>query len=262
MAIGERSVPQDDAAIVLGKRLNEIPAEVDRMRRFPLGRSRGLEFGLIMHHLGGTEVYVEGEANRKTALAKDNPGARAVLNAVERLMWKAGDEIEGYKADIRLKEGQLRDYDARAGTPFAHQGYSSQLADLRDELKLGLSDGASEEAKGKFGELAERIRELRDGNAVEGAPERTGARRTVRAERSVTACIRERLGEVVAEEPEQVVETLASPTAEVIVLPVPVVEEAASPADGFSLISEVERPSGHGQRVVRRRASQGQMRLF
>lgn len=227
-------------------------------------------------------MYVEGEANRKTSLAKDNPGARAVLNAVDRLMWKAGDEIEGYRADIRLKEGQLRDYEARVGTPFAHEEYAGQLADLRDRLKLSLSEKPPEGTE-PASELAAQIHALRDGNAVEAAPERT-MRKAVRAERPVTARIRERLAPQEAQaEPESAgvagqaevsrsIETPQkvqdTPTAEVI--PLPVVSKPASvdetpmtPSVAPTAMPAMYQERGHAGRVTKKRQADGaQLRLF
>jgi hypothetical protein len=65
-----------------------------------------------------------------------------------------------------------------------------ELTGLRDQLKAGLSDKAPESGT-PVAELAERIKALRAGNVVEAAPER--ARKAVRAERPVTARIRERV---------------------------------------------------------------------
>ena len=55
-------------------------------RRVPLGRYRGLHFGLVQHPQGASEVYVEGSLRRSTPLARDGHGPRAILNAVERLI--------------------------------------------------------------------------------------------------------------------------------------------------------------------------------
>ena len=102
-----------------------------------------------------------------------------MLNALERLANGYEGSIRHLKAEMALRNGQLRDYEGRVGKEFEHDRYASQLADLRDELRMGLSDGASEEARGKVAELAEKIRELRAANEVEAAPERTGARKAV-----------------------------------------------------------------------------------
>jgi len=58
------------------------------------------------------------------------------------------------QADVAVKQGQLIDYEARLGKPFAHESYQRELGDLRDHLRLGLA------------ELAEKINALRDANTV------------------------------------------------------------------------------------------------
>ena len=42
-------------------------------------------------------------------LVRDNPGPRAVLNAIERLANGYEGSIRHLKAEVSLKEGQLRD---------------------------------------------------------------------------------------------------------------------------------------------------------
>ena len=91
----------------------------------------------------------------------------------------------------------MRDYESRVGKPFAHAEYMSQLSDLRDQLKLGLSEHPPEGLT-PVSELAERIKALREANTVEVAPERA-VRKAARAERPVTARIRERIGEQAAQ---------------------------------------------------------------
>ena len=165
-------------------------------------------------------------------------------NALERLAAGYAGGIRHLKAEIALKEGQLRDYEGRIGREFAHERYRSQLADLRVELKLGLSDGTSEEARGKVGALAERIRELRVANEVEAAPERTSVRKVVRAERPVTARIQERMGEVPAIA-ELVMEMPESAGMPALVIPMP-----------------VKRAEDFRQNVARRRGDDRQLSLF
>jgi hypothetical protein len=50
----------------------------------------------------------------------------------------------------------------------------SELAALRDQLKTGLSSSEPKEVEPTVAELAERIKALKTGNAVETTPERTG----------------------------------------------------------------------------------------
>jgi hypothetical protein len=93
--------------------------------------------------------------------------------------------------DLAVAEAQLRDYQARIGQPFAHDGYLHQLTALRDQLKAGLSGATSQEDEPTVPELAERIKGLRAAHTVEATPERTGKRRT-QAELPITARIRRR----------------------------------------------------------------------
>ncbi len=189
-----------------------------------------------------------------------------------------------------MKEGQLRDYEDRLGKPFEHEEYRSQLADLRDKLKLGLSEHAPEGGE-SVTQLAEKIKELRSSVRVEAVPDRVGTRKTVRAERPVTARIRERLAEV---EPHarsgsvgqpkdgrsdanrqemQVVEKSAGhPAAQIIPLPVakPVEEKPedgtpGTPPDGASRVAmpAMYQERGHARQVMKRRQAVGaQLRLF
>src|SRR4051794_1898184 len=100
-----------------------------------------------------------------------------------------------------------------------------ELANLRDQLKLGLS-AHPPEGLPPVAELAEKIKALREANTVEAAPERTGTRKATRAERPVTARIRAKLSEQtvgVPEEPVPVpVEVKPEPAPVVIAMPEPV----------------------------------------
>ncbi len=159
-----------------------------------------------------------------------------------------------------------------SGKSSSTSGIASHLADLRDELRLGLSDGASEEARGKVGELAERIRELRAANEVEAAPERTGVRKVVRAERPVTARIRERMGEVEARADETGPDTMPKPVAEIIpsFVAKPIGEHpvdntsSTPPAVALEVVMPIiYQGHGHAGQIMRRRQRGGmQLRWF
>jgi hypothetical protein len=226
----------------IGDRMKRMPEKVDKVYNTKLGTFHGLEAGIILHPLGGTEVYLDGAVRCREQLIRDNPGPRAVLNALERLADGYEDDIRHLKAEIALKEGQFKDYENRLGKPFAHEEYASQLADLRDKLKLGLSEKPPEGGT-PTAELADQIRKLRESVTVEAAPERT-VRKAVRAERPVTARIRERIGEVaeVKEEPMRPDEPPAA------VIPMPVI---VKPVDDFRQVV-----------VKRRQGNPEQLRLF
>ena len=121
------------------------------------------------------------------------------MNALNRLIDNYDVKLDSTRRELAVAEGQLKDFEGRIGRPFEHEAYKSELTDLRDKLKLGLSDRASEEGKEAVAEVAERIKALRAANAVEGTPERTGMRKAARAERPVTSRIRERMAVETAE---------------------------------------------------------------
>ncbi len=272
---GNEGIPSMEA---VGNRMGRMPEKVSETYRTKLGSYRGLEASLILHPLGGTEVVLDGAVRCREQLIRDNPGPRAVLNALERLADDYGDDIRHLRAEIGIKEGQLKDYESRLGKAFEHEEYASQLADLRDRLKMGLSEKAPEGGTPTV-ELAEQIKALRASVTVEAAPERTGNRKAARAERPVTARIKERLVErpaakagpqvkEVKPEPVQAPE----PVAEIIPLPLakPIEEKPedgkpGTPPDGASgvVIPAMYQERGHAGRVARRRQDDGaQLRLF
>ena len=237
----------------VAKRLNTLPEKVSEARRYRFGTYRGLEYGLVLHSLGGLDAYVEGVVTRKTQMLRDNPGPRAVLNAVERLVDGYAGEIERVSQDKAVADGQVRDFEERVGKPFQHSEYMSQLTDLRDALKLGLSDTPPEGGL-PVPELAEAIRGLREANTVEAAPERLGERKVAVAEKPVTARIRERVVPVEAVEP--VVEAVAVPA--VVERP----EEKPAPVV-IAMPESVKPAAGFRQQVTaRRKVDERQMRLF
>jgi hypothetical protein len=124
--------------------------------------------------MGGTEAYLEGSVARRIQFFCDTPGPRAVFNALARLMDGYRFERERAEQDLAVAEGQLRDYESRLGTPFRHDEYQRKLTELRDGLKLGLSDKAPEAgAEGPTApELAEAIQALRAEQVAAAAPTR------------------------------------------------------------------------------------------
>jgi hypothetical protein len=235
----------------IGERMKRMPEKVDKTYNTKLGTFHGLEAGIILHPLGGTEVYLDGAVRCRETLMRDNPGPRAVLNALERLADGYEGDIRQLKAEIALKKGQLKDYESRLGKTFEHEEYASQLSDLRDKLKLGLSEKAPEGGT-PTAELAEQIRKLRESVNVEAVTERT-VRKAVRAERPVTARIRERRGEAVP------IEVAEEPVVEVVE-PLPE-EPPASPPAAVIAMPEPVNPD-YRQGLVKRRGDARQMSLF
>ena len=191
--VGERSCSVDALATVLGQRLNSIPDIVPQLRRFPIGRYRGLEYGLVVRPGGGAEVFLNGSIARHAELSKEHRGYRAVLNALERMTGSYAGQIELAMQELTIAERQQRDYRDRLGKPFPHAAYYDALSEARDHLKTGLSQPTGEPGKGAVhvSELAERIKVLRAANNIEGAPARTSSRR-LPGEEPVTARIRRR----------------------------------------------------------------------
>ena len=195
LTIGSRAIARDDELAALGKRLDTLPDSVRESRKISLGRYRGLDFGLVLHASGAADAYLEGATIRHGMLSRDHRGPRAVLNAPRPAGVRLSRQIEKTRQDLGIAEGQLRDHQARLGRPFTHDAYLSQLTDLRDQLKAGLSEKAPDGGT-PVAELAERIKSLKSANTIEAAPERTTAKR-IAAEEPVTARIRRRIEPVV-----------------------------------------------------------------
>ena len=102
--------------------------------------------------------------------------ARTVLNALGRLADTYPSQIATARQDLAIAEGQLRDHQARLGTPFTHEEYLRELTDLRDRLKAGLSQVTPEPGTEAIpvAELADRIKSLKSAHTIDAAP---GARR-------------------------------------------------------------------------------------
>lgn len=126
--------------------------------------------------------------------------------------------------------------------------YAGRLADPFDSPKRGLSERAPEGGT-PVAELAERIKALRASVTVKAAPERV-TRKAARAERPVTARIRERRGEM-----DKPVE------AEAVVEPAVELKTAALPAQVIPMPEPVK--PDYRQAVVKRRQGDGrQLSLF
>jgi hypothetical protein len=193
ITIGDHTYAEQDAAKALAKPLNALPDTVQQIRRYPLGAYRGLTFGLELHPHTAPDAFLEGATTRHAALARD-AGPRAVLNALDRLVGGYEAQLATAQKDLGIAEGQLRDYQARLGKPFAHDAYLAELTHLRDELKALLSGSAPEPEHPPAGEIAGRIQALKASHSVEAAPVRPGKRSTRAAEEPVTTRIRKHTG--------------------------------------------------------------------
>jgi hypothetical protein len=192
LIIAGHSYGADDAAKALSRQLDRLPAEVRETRSVPLGTYHGLTFGIVLHRLGAPEAYLEGEVTRHAPLARD-AGPRALLNALDRLTGSYPGQFAAARQDLAIAENQLRDYESRLDQPFAHDPYLSELTQLRDQLRAGLSDATPEPGTvptPPAAETAKRIKGLKAVHAVEPAPERRSSRGSLAAETPVTARIR------------------------------------------------------------------------
>jgi hypothetical protein len=185
-----RSCPADQVHGRLNKLLDALPEILHATQRVPLGNYRGLVFGIVLHQHFPPEVYLEGAITRQVALS-EHRGARAVLNAVERLATGYPEHRQKAVQEHTIAENQLRDYQSRLGKTFEYDEYLSALIQLRDQLKLGLSVNAAEPQEGQptVGELVEKITTLRASNTIESTTERV-ARPRAAAEEPVTSRIR------------------------------------------------------------------------
>jgi hypothetical protein len=211
IVIGERKCLRDEVSAVLAEKLDSLPLLVRETTRVPVGIYRGLRFGLVLHAEFPPEVYLEGAISRQSGLSREHQGPRAVLNALERLA-SYGPECDRIRQDLAIAESQLRDYQARLGAPFLHDGYLLELTALRDDLKAGLS-GKTPEPQSQsdsaarpgseppsVSELAERIKALKAAHNIEATPQRVRQKQSS-AEEPVTARIRRRTEAVVVSGP-------------------------------------------------------------
>jgi hypothetical protein len=194
MIIAGRKCPREDIPAILAGQLDSLPPNVPETTRVSLGIYRGLRFGLVRHTHFPPEVYLEGAMSRQSILSREHQGPRAVLNALERLASSYGSECDRVRQDLAIAEPQLRDYQARLGAPFLHDGYLAELTALRDQLRAGLSGKTPEsgsEAMPSVPELADRIKALQAAHNIDPTPQRVRQKQTS-AEEPVTARIRRR----------------------------------------------------------------------
>ncbi len=105
-----------------------LPRDIRETTRVPLGKYRGLRFGLVLHPHFPPEVYLEGAATCQSGFLREHQGPRAVLNAVERLAGAYDAECARVRQNLTIAESQLRDYQARLGQPFPQDAVLSGLA--------------------------------------------------------------------------------------------------------------------------------------
>src|SRR5262249_3737599 len=142
---------------------------------------RGLRFGMVLHPQYPPDVYLEGKATRHSMLSREHHGARAVLNALDRLANGDGSECNRVPQDLAIAKTPPRDCQASLGQPFPHDDYLSKLTGLRDQLKAGLSGVAPEQSTQTplaVPELAGQIKALKAAHSIEATSQRTASRRS------------------------------------------------------------------------------------
>jgi hypothetical protein len=189
LMLDDRKYGGSDAISALGLRLERLPRQVNSTTRVPLGSYRGLVFGMVLPPGFQPDVYLEGRATLSSIFNVYHPGPRAVINALERLAEQYAEDIRDVHQRIAIAEAQVRDYRARLDLPFAHERYLTELAGLRDQLKVSLS--ATQSASSAAAELVDRIRLLQASNQVE-APAQRQRSADANIEQSIVARIRTR----------------------------------------------------------------------
>jgi hypothetical protein len=197
--IDGRPRQKEDVQEALAAILKTVPTMVFQPRRIPLGVYRGLSFSLDLSPRDNPSVCVQGAATRFLELSSDNPGPRAMMNAVVRLVDSYEDEQSRARKDLDISRGQLRDYQTRVGSAFSHDEYLEELHTLRDQLGQALSDKPKEGLPTQE-EIVARITVLRETRTAEAAPER--AKRQASMEEAVTTRILRKREQ--APEPEQI----------------------------------------------------------
>ena len=76
------------------------------------------------------DIYLTGETELSVSLTKESRGARAVLNALSRIIASYDERMESSAKELELARTQLHDYETRLGRPFAHAAYLDELTGL------------------------------------------------------------------------------------------------------------------------------------
>jgi len=220
VTIGARHYAKEDVQEALAAMLKGVDMVVFRNRRIPLGIYHGLKFSLDLSPRENPSVCVEGTVTRFLELSRENPGPRAMMNAVARLVDSYEHERSRATKDLEISRGQLRDYQSRIGNAFSHDGYLEELTGLRNQLEGALSSTTQAH---DTDELVQQIKALRAANTIEASPERTAQRKTASMEESVTTRIMR--GRVAMPEPEQIEIPVQEKPAEIMTFKRPAVSK-------------------------------------
>jgi hypothetical protein len=122
VTLGGRTLSGDEAVIALSDRLDTLPLSVSESRYIDLGAYRGLKFGVVLHPLGGSELYLQGDAVRHADIRRDARGL-AVMNALNRLARGYEEAEESTRQELALAQSQHKDFQTRQGAAFTHESY-------------------------------------------------------------------------------------------------------------------------------------------
>jgi N12 class adenine-specific DNA methylase len=191
ITIGKRAWSREDALAALAEQLDRVPRNIRDTSCVSLGTYRGLRFGLVLNPNYPPDLYLEGAITRQSTLSRDHHGPRALLNALERLATGYASECNRTRQDLAIAESQLRDYRERLGKPFPHEKYLSELTELRDQLKVGLSGTRHDDEGSGLSELADSIRQLKAAQSLQDRVERAPSKHAA-VEQPITTRIRRR----------------------------------------------------------------------
>jgi hypothetical protein len=224
VTIGQRHCAKKDIHEALEARLKGTTMTPWRHERVVLGMYRGLKFSLDLSPRDNPSVCVEGAVTRFLELSRENPGPRAIMNAVARLVDGYGDEQGRAAKDLEISRGQLRDYQTRIGSAFSHDAYLEELHTLRDQLEQALSDKPKEGLPTQE-ELVARIKALREAHTVDAAPERTQRKAASMEEAVTTRILRSMEQREVQPKPEQIEISVQEKPAEIVTFKRPAVSK-------------------------------------
>lgn len=189
--IAGRDCRPDELMTELTEQLDQLPATPSVETRVSIGTFHGLKFGLVLHPRGAPEVILSGTTTRQETLSRDRPGARAVLNALERLASSYGSRRDRAQVELVLAQQQLQDYHTRLGRRYPFDAYLTELTILRDQLRLSLSGQRPDDVshdRPSAREITAQIEALRAANLSESKPDVPDKSRTT-VEIPVTARI-------------------------------------------------------------------------
>ena len=187
---------ESDPTEALVSRLERLPEHVMQPMRYNLGKFQGLTFGILLKPQHPREVFIEGATVRSTQLSSEHAGPRAVVNALTRLANSYQEQCDWHANELALSEQQLSDYRQRLGTPFEHEAYIHELAQLRDQLRLALSERPNatpeteQSPKLSTSELATKIKQLRESHSTDDTTKRSTEKPASTAEEPIATRLR------------------------------------------------------------------------